>query len=76
MAKYEVEITRNHKQSLYNCKYYIPELITDLPIENVIDHPEVIAGIHVSFGKSLNVFVYDLDTGMIDVTEITKSKAI
>lgn len=76
MAKYEVEITRNHKKSIYNCKYYIPELITDLPIEEIVDHPEVLEGIHASFGKSLNVFVYDLTTGMNQLTVITKSKAI
>ncbi|WP_437918413.1 hypothetical protein [Sphingobacterium sp. LRF_L2] len=67
---------RNHKRSICNCKYYIPELITDLAIEEVTNHPDVIEGIHESYGRSLNVFVYDLNTGESQLTVVTKSKAI
>lgn len=60
MRTYEVIISRVHKGSPYNCSCVIPELQTDMPIDEVINHPEVNEAINRTFGKKLRVEIWEL----------------
>lgn len=74
MKKYEVSISRVHKQSPYNCVGYIPEVIADSD-EAVIDLPEVVKAINDAFGKQLIVDIFPIGEGTVLQYEIFKKRA-
>ncbi len=78
MKTYEIIISRVHKGSPYNCSFVIPELQTDMPIDEVINHPEVNEAINRTFGKKLRVEIWELFTQSIALVgyEVEKTKAI
>lgn len=78
MKTYEVIISRVHKGSPYNCSAVIPELQTDIPIDEVINHPEVDEAINRTFGRKLRVEIWELfaqSTAFVQY-EVEKLKAI
>lgn len=76
--KYEIQISRLHKGSPFNCSEVIPELQSDLSIDEVIDLPEVSRAIDKTFGRNLRVFISEVFpfTGKFIEYEVTKPKAI